>query len=78
MGRRGREARTFRGVLILDTVRRLFIITVSLITLAVLGFRSRYMKLSKFNTKFHLTLVSFVVSILVLILSPHPLSVLVG
>ena len=69
---------TFRGLFIVDMVSGLFTRTVLLITLAVLAFRSRYIKLSKFNTKFHLTLTSFVVSIVILILSPHPLRVLVG
>ena len=69
---------TFRGLFIVDMVSGLFTRTVLLITLAVLAFRSRYIKLSKFNTKFHLTLTSFVVSIAILILSPHPLRVLLG
>jgi len=44
----------------------------------VVIFSSSYIKLSKFNTKFHITLMSFVVSMLVLIFSPHPLRVLIG
>lgn len=74
----GLGSSSFGGLLLLDRIRRLFATTVSLITLAVVIFSSSYIKLSKFNTKFHMTLMSFVVSILVLIFSPHPLRVLIG
>ena len=56
----------------------MFLGTVLLITLAVLLFRARYIKLSNLNTSFHFTLLYFVASIVILIISPNIISLLVG
>jgi len=65
-------------LLVLDRVRAMFLGTVLLITLAVLLFRARYIKLSNLNTSFHFTLLYFVASIVILIISPNIISLLVG
>lgn len=56
----------------------LFIATVILITLAVILFRVNYITLSNFNRRFHLTLFSFVLSMLILIISPNIIRLLLG
>ena len=59
-------------------MRMLFIATVILITIAVTLFRVNYITLSNLNRRFHLTLFSFVLSILILIISPNIFSLLLG
>merc|ERR1719278_1930703 len=67
-----------RFILILDIFRVIFVLTVCLISLRVFMFRSIYMKWEKFYKRFHILLLSFVSSIMLLILSPNILRILIG
>jgi len=62
----------------LDIFARVFIFTVSLISLAVFSFRFRYIAPQKFFGRFHVLLITFVFSIILLILSSNLIFTLVG
>jgi len=64
--------------LILDVFARVFLLTVSLISLAVFSFRFRYIASQKFFGRFHVLLITFVFSIFLLILSSNLIFTLVG
>ena len=68
----------FNFVLIIDLIRILFLLTVSLITLAVLKFRESYIRRDKNFYRFYLLLLLFVISIYLLILSPNLIRLLLG
>lgn len=68
----------FSFVILLDMLRVLFLITVSLITVAVLIFRLSYIGGDKYFTRFHLLLISFVLRMYFLVLSPNLVSLLLG
>ena len=65
-------------VLILDLVSVLFLITVTLISISVIFFRTRYMANEKFFSRFLFLVLSFVCRILLLILSPNSIRILLG
>lgn len=65
-------------VMILDILRILFLISVRLITAAVLVFRLSYMRGDKYFIRFHILLISFVLRIYFLILRPNLVRVLLG
>ena len=65
-------------IVILDIFRFLFVTTVSLISLRVFLFRASYMSTEKFFARFHALLISFVASIMLLIVSPNILRTLIG
>lgn len=71
-------AYTLRFVILLDTLRILFIITVTLITAAVFIFRLSYMAADKYFFRFHILLGMFVLSIFFLILRPNLVTLLLG
>ena len=64
--------------MILDILRILFLISVRLITAAVLVFRLSYMRGDKYFIRFHILLISFVLRIYFLILRPNLVRVLLG
>ena len=68
----------FNFVVVLDLLRILFLISVSLITAAVLVFRLSYMRGDKYFRRFHLLLMSFVIRMYFLILRPNLVRVLLG
>ena len=68
----------FNFVVVLDLLRILFLVSVSLITAAVLVFRLSYMKGDKYFRRFHLLLMSFVIRMYFLILRPNLVRVLLG
>ena len=63
-------------VLILDLVSVLFLITVTLISISVIFFRTRYMANEKFFSRFLFLVLSFVCRILLLILRPNSIRIL--
>ena len=65
-------------VLILDLVSVLFLITVTLISISVIFFRTRYMANEKFFSRFLFLVLSFVCRILLLILRPNSIRILLG
>lgn len=62
----------------LDIFTRVFLLTVSLISLAVFTFSFRYMRPQKFFGRFHVLLITFVISIILLIISSNLIFTLVG
>ena len=67
-----------RFVLLLDSLSVLFLVTVRLITTAVLVFRYSYMAEDKYFFRFHLLLLLFVLRIFFLILRPNLVGLLLG
>ena len=67
-----------RFVLLLDSLSVLFLVTVRLITTAVLVFRHAYMAEDKYFFRFHLLLLLFVLRIFFLILRPNLVGLLLG
>lgn len=65
-------------VVLIDKTSLVFLLTVSLISLSVFTFRSSYIKREKFFLRFSLLLISFVFSIVALILCPNLFSILLG
>jgi len=65
-------------VLILDLVSVLFLITVTLISISVIFFRTRYIANEKFFSRFLFLVLSFVCRILLLILRPNSIRILLG
>ena len=65
-------------VLILDLVSALFLITVTLISISVIFFRTRYIANEKFFSRFLFLVLSFVCRILLLILRPNSVRILLG
>ena len=65
-------------VLILDLVSVLFLITVTLISISVIFFRTRYIANEKFFSRFLFLVLSFVCRILLLILRPNSVRILLG
>lgn len=61
-----------------DKTRAFFMFTVTIITTAVYWFSLDYISSEKFFTRFHMLVLSFVISIFLLILSPSLISVLLG
>jgi len=74
------RVRTFNFdlVILFDFYCALFILTVALITTRVLLFSNEYISNEKFFSRFHLILIRFVLSILLLILRPNIISALIG
>lgn len=64
--------------IIIDAVRMVFLFRVSTIACAVLVFSKRYIGQENFFLRFHLILLIFVTSIILLILSPNLIRVLLG
>jgi len=65
-------------VLILDLVSVLFLITVTLISISVIFFRTSYIANEKFFSRFLFLVLSFVCRILLLILRPNSIRILLG
>ena len=63
---------------LLDKISLFFLFTVRLIGSHVYAFSFSYMRMEKYSVRFHILVARFVVSIYLLILSPHLVSVLVG
>lgn len=63
---------------LLDIFARVFLLTVSLISLSVFTFRFSYISPQKFFGRFHVLLIIFVLSIILLILSSNLIFTLVG
>jgi len=63
---------------LLDIFARVFVLTVSIISLSVFTFRFRYISPQKFFGRFHVLLITFVLSIILLILSSNLIFILVG
>lgn len=68
----------FNFIIIIDYFRLIFLYTVLLISARVFTFRASYIMHEKFYNRFHFLLFSFVLSIVILILSPNLVSVLLG
>ena len=68
----------FNFIIIIDYFRIIFLYTVLLISARVFTFRASYMAQEKFYNRFHFLLFSFVLSIVILVLSPNLISVLLG
>ena len=64
--------------ILLDPVSLRFIAAVSLISYAVMLFSKTYMKIEVHYSRFHFLVVTFILSILLLILSPNVFSLLLG
>ena len=62
----------------LDTSAYIFLITVCTISGAVMVFSISYISAEKYFLRFHLLVLSFIVSIIVLIISPHLIAILIG
>lgn len=67
-----------RVIFILDIYSILFISRVRLIGGCVLLFSSSYMASEKFTARFHILVLRFILSIILLILSPNLVRVLLG
>lgn len=65
-------------VLIIDQIRAIFFFRVSVIRLRVLNFSTAYIKNDKNFIRFHLLLVTFILRIYFLILSPNLIRILLG
>lgn len=65
-------------LILLDLISLFFLLTVRLITLAVLVFSCSYINNDKFFLRFHLLLITFVLRIYLLILRPNILRLLLG
>merc|ERR1712037_755840 len=63
---------------IVDIFTRVFLLTVSLISLAVFTFSFRYISPQKFFGRFHMLLITFVISMIMLIISSNLIFTLVG
>lgn len=61
-----------------DIFTRVFLLTVSLIRLAVFTFSFSYMSPQKFFGRFHMLLITFVISMIILIVSSNLIFTLVG
>ena len=68
----------FSFILFFDFYRILFFFTVIIISLRVFLFRSSYIATDKYYKRFHFLLLSFVISIILLIFSPNIIRVLLG
>ena len=68
----------FNFILFIDFFRRIFLITVILISTRVFTFRRSYIRIDKYYKRFHYLLLSFVISILILILRPNLIRILLG
>lgn len=68
----------FNFVIMIDLISILFLITVRIITLAVLKFRESYIKRDKNFIRFHLLLLLFVLRMYLLILRPNLVRLLLG
>lgn len=69
---------SFNFILFLDFFRVVFLTTVILIAARVFVFRASYIRGDKYYTRFHYLLLSFVVSIIILILRPNLIRILLG
>ena len=65
-------------VLMLDQIRILFVFSVSLISFSVLNFSKSYIIRDKNFTRFHFLLITFILRIYFLILSPNIVRLLLG
>lgn len=61
-----------------DIYSTLFLITVIVISIAVFSFSHRYMKNEKYFLRFHILVLFFILSIIILILSPNLFSLFIG
>ena len=68
----------FNFILIFDIFRIVFLFAVTIISGRVYTFRRSYMRPDKYFVRFHFLLLSFVGSMILLILSPNLISVLIG
>ena len=68
----------FNFIILLDWSRVIFLWAVLIISTSVFKFRSSYIKIEKFYSRFHFLLFSFVLSIIILILRPNLLRILLG
>lgn len=68
----------FEVPVLLDTFRIIFILTVSLITCAILIFSQSYIAQEKHFTRFHLLVLAFVLSMFLLIARPNLVRLLLG
>ncbi len=68
----------FDLMLIIDIYSNRFVFTVILISFSVFNFSADYIISDKFNNRFHLILLIFVISMVILIFSPRILSALIG
>ena len=64
--------------LFLDLVSLIFACSVLLISLSVIFFRHYYLRGIQSYTQFHLTLATFIISIIILIFSPNIVSMIIG
>ena len=65
-------------VIVLDILSAGFIFTVRIISLAVIIFSMSYIAPDKFYSRFILILFSFIISMVLLIISPNLMSILLG
>ena len=70
--------RPLEVLVLLDKTSCIFLITVTIISIAVFTFRWSYIAREKFYTRFRVLLLSFVASIMVLILCPNLFTILLG
>jgi len=68
----------FNFIVLLDFYRLIFLISVLLISRSVFTFSTSYINFDKYYTRFHFLLLSFVASIVLLIISPNLISILLG
>jgi len=65
-------------VIIFDYISILFIMTVSLVSIGVIIFRGSYIRGEKYYRRFLLLVISFILSMFLLIISPNLVSLLLG
>ena len=68
----------FNFIIIFDIFRVIFLFTVTLISGRVYLFRRSYIRSDKYYSRFHFLLISFVASIILLIVSPNLIRILIG
>merc|ERR1711981_1189104 len=68
----------FNFIILFDFYRLIFLISVLLISISVFTFSTSYINFDKYYTRFHFLLLSFVASIVLLIISPNLISILLG
>ena len=68
----------FNFIILFDFYSLIFLISVLLISRSVFTFRTSYISLDKYYRRFHFLLLSFVASIVLLIISPNLIRILLG
>lgn len=65
-------------LVVIDYIRILFLSTVIMIAGSVFFYRASYIRIEKFSSRFSLLVISFVIRIVILIISPNLIRLLLG